>query len=69
MIIINILNFWSIIAHYDSWSIGRKIGDSSTLITSLADGGKRSRFKLCGGISASAKAIPHFLFHRSAPIT
>jgi hypothetical protein len=26
MIIINILNFWSIIAHYDSWSIGRKIG-------------------------------------------
>jgi hypothetical protein len=26
MIIINILNFWSNIAHYDSWSIGRKIG-------------------------------------------
>jgi hypothetical protein len=38
----------------------KRLPDSSTLTTSLADGGKRSRFKLCGCISASAKAIPHF---------
>ena len=43
----------------------RRLPDSSTLITSLADGGRRSRFELCGSNSASAKTIPHFSSHRS----
>ena len=38
----------------------KRLPDSSTLITSFADGGKLSRLKLCGSNSASAKAIPHF---------
>ena len=44
----------------------KRLPDSSTLITSLADGGRRSRFELlCGSNSASAKTIPHFSSHRS----
>ena len=47
----------------------KRLPDSSTLITSFADGGRRSRFELCGSNSASAKTIPHFSSHRSQLLT